>query len=97
VYEAVVLKVLGATRRDIAKAFLLEYGLLGVVTALIAVVIGSLVGYGFLAGVTGTPFALLPGVIAGTAALSTAITLVLGFAGTWRALGAKAAPLLRNE
>jgi putative ABC transport system permease protein len=97
VYEAVVLKVLGATRRDIAKAFLLEYGLLGVITALIAVVIGALVGYGFLTGVTDTPFTLLPGAVIGTAALSTVITLVLGFAGTWRALGAKAAPLLRNE
>jgi len=25
------------------------------------------------------------------------LTLVLGFAGTWHALGAKAAPYLRNE
>jgi predicted lysophospholipase L1 biosynthesis ABC-type transport system permease subunit len=25
------------------------------------------------------------------------LTVALGFAGTWRALGAKAAPLLRNE
>jgi putative ABC transport system permease protein len=26
-----------------------------------------------------------------------AVTLALGFYGTWRALGQKAAPLLRNE
>ena len=33
VYDAVVLKVLGATRRTVAQTFLLEYGLLGLVTA----------------------------------------------------------------
>jgi putative ABC transport system permease protein len=36
-------------------------------------------------------------VVATTALLATALTLVIGFAGTWKALGAKAAPLLRNE
>ena len=30
-------------------------------------------------------------------ALSLALALVLGFWGSWRALGAKAAPFLRNE
>jgi predicted lysophospholipase L1 biosynthesis ABC-type transport system permease subunit len=29
--------------------------------------------------------------------LATGFTLLAGFAGTWRALGAKAAPFLRNE
>jgi len=39
----------------------------------------------------------LPRVVIWTGLLSLALTLVLGFAGTWRALGVKAAPLLRNE
>src|SRR3546814_8776333 len=42
VYDAVVLKVLGATRRTVAQAFLLEYGLLGLVTAAIAAVVGKI-------------------------------------------------------
>jgi putative ABC transport system permease protein len=29
--------------------------------------------------------------------LATILTLALGFAGTWRALGVKAAPYLRND
>jgi len=33
----------------------------------------------------------------GTLGLAILLTLALGFAGTWRALGAKAAPYLRNE
>ncbi len=39
----------------------------------------------------------LPGAVLSTGLLATILTLVIGFAGTWRALGAKAAPLLRNE
>src|SRR3546814_8856065 len=45
IYEAVVLKVLGATRRDVLAAFLLEYGLLGLVTATIAAVVGSVTAW----------------------------------------------------
>ncbi|WP_422369405.1 ABC transporter permease [Pelagibius sp.] len=97
VYDAVVLKVLGATRRVIAQAFLLEYGLLGLVTAAIAAVIGSLAAYLVLTEIMGTPFIFLPEAVLTTALLATAITIAFGFAGTWRALGQKAAPLLRNE
>ena len=35
--------------------------------------------------------AVLPALVA------TAVTLLFGFTGTWRALGQKPAPLLRNE
>jgi putative ABC transport system permease protein len=97
VYDAVVLKVLGATRADVAGTFLIEHGLLGLVTAAIAAALGTLVAYLFLTGLTETEFVFLPWVVAGTAVLSILITLLIGFAGTWRALGAKAAPLLRNE
>ena len=38
-----------------------------------------------------------PSVVAGVLALALALALVLGFWGSWRALGAKAAPFLRNE
>ena len=38
-----------------------------------------------------------PAVIIVTVTLSTLLTLGFGFLGTWRALGHKAAPLLRNE
>jgi putative ABC transport system permease protein len=41
IYDAVVFKVLGATRRDIMKAYLLEYGILGLTTVIIAAAIGS--------------------------------------------------------
>ncbi|WP_420345783.1 ABC transporter permease [Pelagibius sp.] len=97
VYDAVVLKVLGATRRVVAQAFLLEYGLLGLVTAVIASIIGTGAAYLVLTEIMRTPFIFLPDSVITTALLATAITVAFGFAGTWRALGQKAAPLLRNE
>ena len=39
----------------------------------------------------------LPGPLLATLGLAMLLTLGLGFAGTWRALGAKPAPYLRNE
>ncbi len=97
VYDAVVLKVLGATRRSLAQAFLLEYGLLGLVTAAIAAAIGSLAAYLVLTEIMRSDFVFLPDAVITTALLATAITVAFGFVGTWRALGQKAAPLLRNE
>lgn len=97
VYDSVVLKVLGATRRSIAQAFLLEYGLLGLVTATIASVIGTVAAWLVLTEVMRADFVFLPQAVLSTALIATAITVGFGFVGTWRALGQKAAPLLRNE
>jgi len=97
VYDSVVLKVLGATRRDILGAFLMEYGLLGLVTAAISAVIGTVTAWAILTRLMHWDWTFLPSAVLWTAALCTAITLGFGFLGTWRALGQPAAPLLRNE
>jgi putative ABC transport system permease protein len=97
IYDAVVLKVLGATRSDILRAFLIEYGLLGLLTAVIACALGSVAAWGVLTFVMEIDWTFLPLTLLGTAALCVAITLGFGFLGTWVALGQKAAPLLRNE
>ncbi len=97
VYEAVVLKVLGATRRDVTRAFLIEYGLLGLATALLAAALGTVAAYLVLTRIMHQDWTFLPGATLATASLATVLTLAIGYAGTWRALGAKAAPYLRNE
>lgn len=98
VYDAVVLKVLGATRRDVLGAFLVEYGILGAATGVIAVAVGSLVGWAVMTFVMReVSWTWLPWIAIGTVAACIVLTLAAGFAGTWRALGVKAAPLLRNE
>ena len=97
VYDSVVLKVLGATRRRIMGTLLLEYGLLGLVTALVASVIGTIAAWAVVTGVMRFQFSFDPLAVATAVAIAVAVTLALGFYGTWRALGQKAAPLLRNE
>lgn len=97
VYDAVVLKVLGATRSTVLRAFLLEYGLLGLITAIIAAVLGTLVAWLVVTEVMDFAFIFIPSAVLTTTLLCTGITLTLGFIGTWRALGQPAAPLLRND
>jgi putative ABC transport system permease protein len=97
VYDAVVLKVLGARRRLIAAAFVIEYGLLGLATAIIAAGLGTLAAYALVTGPMNADWVFLPMPLLATLALALLLTLGLGFAGTWRALGAKPARYLRNE
>jgi putative ABC transport system permease protein len=97
VYEAVVLKVLGATRADVTRAFLIEYGLLGLATAVIAAGLGTLAAFLVLTRVMHQAWDFLPEAVAATAVLATLLTVAAGYLGTWRALGAKPAAYLRNE
>jgi putative ABC transport system permease protein len=97
VYEAVVLKVLGATRRDILRAFVFEFALLGLATGLIAAAVGTLAAWGIGRKIMNIPWTMNGGLLAGVIVACVLITLATGFTGTWRALGTKAAPLLRED
>ena len=96
IYDAVVLKVLGATRRRLLLAFLLEYGMLGLGTALFGVAAGSAAAYAVVEHVMHFDFAFSWAPALEAAAASLAVTIGLGLAGTWRILGQKPAPYLRN-
>ena len=89
--------MLGATRRNVIAAFLIEYGLMGLVSAAIAGVIGTIAAYLIMTEVLRGPFIFIPEAVASTTVVALVITLCLGLIGTWRALGHKAAPLLRND
>ena len=97
VHDAVVFKVLGAQRGDLLRAFLAEHILLGCAVAGLAIGIGTLAAWAFVTQVLDLQWRFLPEYVAVTAAACITMTLVLGFASTWRALGRKAAPLLRVE
>jgi putative ABC transport system permease protein len=97
VYDAVLLKVLGASRGVIAVAFLIEYLLLGLAAAAVAAAIGTLAAWALVTGPMHMVWTFLPGPPLVTAAAAVALTLALGFAGTWHALGAKPARYLQAE
>lgn len=97
VYDAVVLKVLGATRGAVTRAFLIEHGLLGLMAAAIAIVLGAAAAWAVVVPVMDLHWRFSVTGAVGVAGIAAAITLAFGLVGTWRALGQRAAPLLRNE
>ena len=97
VREAVILKVLGATRLHIAKTYVVEYALMGLVTALIAMALGTVAAWLVMTQVMQADWIWQPQVLVGTALAAMAVTVAFGFMGTWRALGEKAAPVLRTD
>ncbi|MBN7757215.1 ABC transporter permease [Nitratireductor aquimarinus] len=96
VHDAVVLKTLGATRRTLIAAFSLEYLLIGLATAVFALLAGGVAAWFVVAQVMGLPSSFLPEVALTTIAVALVLTVGFGLVGTWRVLGHKAAPVLRN-
>jgi len=98
VYDAVILKVLGADRRNILRAYLTEFAVLGIAAAAIAAVVGTTVAWAVVRFVMRAEiWVFLPGTLAGTTALSLLVTVIVGLAGTWAALGERPARILRTE
>lgn len=97
VYQAVLLKVLGATRGTVTRAFLYEFAAMGLVTAALAIVIGTIAADYVMTRAMQADFVFVPGAALASGLIGAVITLIIGYAGTWRALGAKPAPYLVNE
>jgi putative ABC transport system permease protein len=97
VYDAVILKVLGADRLSIMRAYLAEFAILGLAAAAIAALVGTATAWAVVSFVMRADWIFLPATLAGTTGLSLAITVIVGLAGTWAALGERPARVLRTE
>jgi putative ABC transport system permease protein len=96
IYDAVILKTLGATRRTLIAAFTLEYALIGLATAVFALFAGGIAAWFVVSRIMTLPSSFLPEVAVATIAAALVFTVGFGLIGTWRVLGHKAAPVLRN-
>jgi putative ABC transport system permease protein len=96
VHDAVVLKTLGATRRTLIGAYALEYSMIGFATAVFALFAGGVAAWYVIARIMQLPSTFLPEVAVSTIVIALVLTVGFGLAGTWRVLGHKAAPVLRN-
>ncbi|MCY4229989.1 MAG: ABC transporter permease [Alphaproteobacteria bacterium] len=94
--DAVVFKVLGATRVDLLRSYMLEFAMLGGVAALIGCLLGLAAGYVLLEEVMDIAWAAPLSTAAGVALAAVAVTALFGFVGVWRLLGRPAAPALRE-
>ena len=96
VYDAVILKTLGATRTRLLGAYVLEYLLIGLATALFGVIAGSIAAYLIVTRLMTLSFVWQAGSAAGVVVGALLLTVGLGLAGTLLALNQKPASVLRN-
>jgi len=96
IYDAVILKTIGATRTRLILAYGLEYAILGLVTAVFAVLAGGIAAWYVITAIMGGTFTLLPITAFSAALIALVLTVGFGLIGTWRVLGEKPAPVLRN-
>jgi len=97
VYEAAVLKVIGAERRRILVSFALRAVLMGAAAGGVAVVAGAVAGWAVLGLVMDSPYAF-----DGISALmivagGVLATMLAGLAFVWRPLAARPAGVLRSQ
>ncbi len=96
IYDAVILRTLGATRARLLAAYAIEYLLIGLAAVLFATAAGSLAADLVVTRVMEFPFVWMGGRAAGIALAALLVTVGLGLAGTFAALGRKPARVLRN-
>ena len=95
-FDAVVLKVLGATKGQVMTTYLIEFAALGAGAGFVAAIIGTIAAWGVSTVVMESTFvpslATLGAVVIGGAI----IAMALGIAATWTALSTPAARTLRT-
>jgi putative ABC transport system permease protein len=96
-YEAVIFKVVGATRRDIILSLAAEFILQGLATALLAALLGTAISFAYVEWILRGHWTFLPGPLLTIVAGGVLATLLLGLTGVRSTLSRKAWPMLRNE
>ena len=94
--DAVVNKVLGASRGNVISVFALEYALLGGFAALLSMLVGIAGAYAIVKGAQmDVGFGVSPTLVAGVLIGSIVLTIITGALTTWSALSTKPAQYLR--
>lgn len=96
VLQAVILKCIGATRRKLLLAHFAEYGLLALLTASVALIVGTIAAWLVTTRILEAEFIFSSIAVVGALAVSVVLILAFGAFGTWRVLAAKPVPVLRG-
>lgn len=96
VYDAMIMKVLGASRRRVIGAFAVEYLMIGFAAALFGLIAGALAAFVVVTQVMDMEFYLDWAGALLAAVLALLLTVILGLIGTYRLTGLKPAPVLRD-
>jgi putative ABC transport system permease protein len=96
-YESVVLRTLGATRGVVARAFAVEYGLLGAAAGIGGGLLATLLAWAVVRWVLDAAWSFDPTPLVLGLAATITLALGVGFLTTFRLLGHKPLPVLRRE
>jgi len=97
VYEAAVLKTLGATRARILLSFALRSALMGAAAGAVAIVAGGIAGWAVMTFVMDADYAFEPVSAIAIVLGGVLATLLAGLAFAWRPLAARPAQVLRAQ
>ncbi|MEO7169651.1 MAG: FtsX-like permease family protein, partial [Sphingomonas sp.] len=95
--DAVILKLLGGSRAQILAVQAMEYAVLGLLLAAVALAIGAGAGWYVIVQVFNLPWAPDWGVVAMTLAASIVVTLGIGVLGSLPVLNVRPALALRED
>jgi len=96
-YQSVILKVLGATRGFLARAFAIEYALLGAGAGLCGTALSAVLAWAVLHFALEVRWSWAPGTLALGVVGATGLALAVGLLGTRRLLAQKPLGVLRGE
>jgi len=96
IYDSVILKLLGSTRRQILGAQAIEYGLLAVILGLLSLLLGLGAAWYVVVQIFDFNFAPDPAILALTLVGGAGLTFLLGIAGSLPILAARPAEALRS-
>ena len=95
-YDAVVLRMLGATRMQLLGGQMIEYLLLGSIVALVAIGLGLAGAWYVVVELFSFTWAPDPVIVAVTVVAGLGVTVAIGLAGAWPILSARPARALRQ-
>jgi putative ABC transport system permease protein len=95
-YDAVVLRTVGATRRQLLAAYAVEFLLVGLASVLFGLAAGSVTAALVVSKLFDFPFLFIAGRAALAAGAALVVVVALGLLGTARVLGRKPMEVLRN-
>ncbi|HET7716598.1 MAG TPA: FtsX-like permease family protein, partial [Bauldia sp.] len=95
--QAAILKAIGGTRGRILATHAIEYVILAVAAAIVAVGLGATAAALVLANLMDVPFVFSWQAIGTALGVALGLVIFLGGIGTWRVLGAPTVPHLRSE
>jgi putative ABC transport system permease protein len=97
IVEAVILKTIGARRRQIITAHAIEYALLALVAGVVAIGLGSVIAWVAVTRILEADFVFSLNAVFATLGTALALIAVFGGFGTWSILRAPAVSVLRSE